>query len=133
VKQEDCEAIYWELKAAWDRHDALHEPIVKTEADVRVSEDRIAELESNLKSIWAKISAIAASILKRPSPPGLALAVHDELKLTKQQHQIEREIKFENRTLASAEKKLADLKHEQENHRPTAYEIERRYKKCKNG
>lgn len=132
VKQ-DCEAFRWELKAAWERHDALHEPLVKAEADVRISEDRIAELESNLKSIWAKISAMAASLVKRPSPPGVILAIVEKKILEQQQSQTELKIRRENRTLASAKKKLANLKHKQENHRWIAYELEGRYKKCKNG
>jgi len=132
VKQ-DCEVIYWELKAAWDRHDALHEPLLIAETDVKNSTNRIAELESELGPVLFSLSKIVAGNLKKPNIAGVLIAAREIKQLKDKQTRIVKKIKSEKRVLAKAEKKLANLKHEQENHRSTAYELERRFKACKEG
>ena len=131
VKDDKCEKILTELKAAWRRHDALHKPILDAQRDVAISEKRLADLEEERSEIRFALSTVP--IPGRPSKITRreAAATGTSMALLQQRlEEIGQEIEREEQTLATAKEKLAALEREQNNHRSTALELERRYKEC---
>ena len=138
-KKQDCEKIKWEIRAAWQRHDALSEPIVIAKIDVNFTQKVRDDLKKKLNE--------AKSQLATGAPPGnspgkgklgrilggasLVLTAADVARQIKLINELDEELEKWERALVRKKEKWEMLKCEKKKHGRTAEDYTRRYEHCK--